>query len=574
MKVLKNSIPKHLKKYIVKQDYSSYTYIDQSCWKFIMKISVNFFTKNAHKVYLEGLEKTGITINKIPEIDLINKKLNNFGWSAVCVRGFIPPNAFMEFQSLKILPIAADMRSHHHLTYTPAPDIVHEAAGHAPIIADHDYSQYLIDYGEIASKAIMSSEDMALYYAIRDLSDIKEKESTTKEEIEYYESKLEDAYANITYLSESSILSRMNWWTVEYGLIGNIESPKIYGAGLLSSVGESENCLQNSIKKLPLNLDCINYNYDITEQQPQLFVTPTFIHLTKTLNKLSKKMSYKIGGEHGLKQAVKAKTICTIELDNMFQISGIVEKYILHKGNPIFVKTSGPTQLCYKNKEITNQGISFHKEGYSCPIGNIKKYNKPINKLDKVEQKELNIEINKTVNFEFVGSIKVRGDITKIYKKGGSIIVLTLKNCLIKHKNSILFDPSWGKFDLIAGNIINSVYGGPCDKVNFYKDANNIGKYKKYNKSSKIVFNKKLNNLHKELAEIKNVRKSLKLIENIYKKAIHNFPNEWLILYEILELTSKIKSAYWVEEIKINLKKLIKNNDDLGNAIKRGLDLI
>ena len=129
----------------------------------------------------------------------------------------------------------------------------------------------------------------------------------------------------------------MNWWTVEYGLIGDIKSPKIYGAGLLSSVGESENCLQNSIKKLPLNLDCVNYNYDITEQQPQLFVTPTFIHLTKKLNKLSKKMSYKIGGEHGLKQAVKAKTICTIELDNMFQISGIVEKYILHKGNRIFL---------------------------------------------------------------------------------------------------------------------------------------------------------------------------------------------------------------------------------------------
>ena len=220
-----------------------------------MKISTKFFKEHAHSSYLEGLEKTGITINKIPDIDLINKKLNYFGWSAVCVRGFIPPNAFMEFQSLKILPIAADMRSHHHLTYTPAPDIVHEAAGHAPIIADYDYSEYLIDYGEIASKAIMSSEDMALYYAIRDLSDIKEKESTTKEEIEYYESKLQDAYKNITYLSESSILSRMNWWTVEYGLIGNIKSPKIYGAGLLSSVGESENCLQNSIKKLPLNLD-------------------------------------------------------------------------------------------------------------------------------------------------------------------------------------------------------------------------------------------------------------------------------------------------------------------------------
>ena len=69
------------------------------------------------------------------------------------------------------------------------------------------------------------------------------------------------------------MLSRMNWWTVEYGLIGNIKNPKIYGAGLLSSVSESENCLNNKIKKIPFDLDCINYAYDITEQQPQLFVT-------------------------------------------------------------------------------------------------------------------------------------------------------------------------------------------------------------------------------------------------------------------------------------------------------------
>ena len=108
-----------------------------------MKISVSFFSKNAHSVYLDGLKKTGITLNKIPKIESINKKLNDFGWKAVCVRGFIPPNAFMEFQSLKILPIAADMRSHNNLTYTPAPDIVHEAAGHSPMISDSDYAEYL-----------------------------------------------------------------------------------------------------------------------------------------------------------------------------------------------------------------------------------------------------------------------------------------------------------------------------------------------------------------------------------------------------------------------------------------------
>ena len=140
----------HLKKYIVEQNYNDYTAIDQACWKFIMKISISFFKKNADSSYLKGLKKTGVTIDKIPKIKEINKALIKIGWQAVCVRGFIPPHAFMEFQSLRIMPIAADMRSHKNLTYTPSPDIVHEAAGHLPIIVNKDYSNYLSKYGEIA----------------------------------------------------------------------------------------------------------------------------------------------------------------------------------------------------------------------------------------------------------------------------------------------------------------------------------------------------------------------------------------------------------------------------------------
>ena len=66
------------------------------------------------------------------------------------------------------------MRSLEHLFYTPTPDIVHEAAGHSPMIADADYAEYLKYYGKIACKAISSSEDYDLYIAIRELSDIKE----------------------------------------------------------------------------------------------------------------------------------------------------------------------------------------------------------------------------------------------------------------------------------------------------------------------------------------------------------------------------------------------------------------
>ena len=124
----------------------------------------SFFEKHAHHSYVNGLEKTGITIDKIPRVDEMDKKLSEFK-GAVCVRGFIPPSAFMELQSRGILAIAADMRTLEHLTYTPAPDIVHEAAGHAPIISDPSYAEYLYNYGEVASKQFL--QKMIITYILQ-----------------------------------------------------------------------------------------------------------------------------------------------------------------------------------------------------------------------------------------------------------------------------------------------------------------------------------------------------------------------------------------------------------------------
>jgi len=287
-----NNIPNHLKKYIVSQNYGDYNIIDHYVWSFIMNISIPFFKKYAHSSYLKGLEETGITANKIPSIDKMNKKMAKFNWMAVAVRGFIPPWVFMEFQSLGILPIACDMRSSEHLTYTPAPDIVHESAGHSPIIINKEYSYYLKEYGRIASNAIFSKEDERIYYAIRKLSDIKEDRNATEQQIKEAEKELKNAKESQTEPSEAALLSRLHWWTVEYGLIGSLKNPKIYGAGLLSSVGESQNCLTDDVKKIPFSIECINYNYDITEQQPQLFVTKNFSNLTDVLHKFEKSMIY------------------------------------------------------------------------------------------------------------------------------------------------------------------------------------------------------------------------------------------------------------------------------------------
>ena len=167
--------------------------------------------------------------------------------------------------------------------------------------------------------------------------------------------------------------------------LGDIDNPKIYGAGLLSSVSESENCLKKGVKKIPFSLDCLNYNYDITEQQPQLFVTTNYKKLSKELKKLSRTMSYKIGGQYGIKSAIKAKTVCSIEIDNSIQVSGIISNYISTNNSIQFIKLNGPCQISIKNKQVKSHGCNYHLDGYSSPIGKLYQYNKSVNNLSKNE---------------------------------------------------------------------------------------------------------------------------------------------------------------------------------------------
>ena len=210
------NLPQHLKQFVVKQDYASYTNIDHAVWRYVMRKNVAFLKEVAHESYLNGLEKTGITIEQIPNIKEMNRILGDIGWGCVCVDGFLPPSAFMEFQAFKVLVIAADIRQLEHIEYTPAPDILHEAAGHAPIIADPGYAEYLRLFGEIGSKAISSSKDFELYEAIRHLSIIKEDPNTSDIEILKAEEDINNIQKNMGPPSEMSLIRNLHWWTVEY----------------------------------------------------------------------------------------------------------------------------------------------------------------------------------------------------------------------------------------------------------------------------------------------------------------------------------------------------------------------
>ena len=149
-----------------------------------MRKNVEHLSKVAHGSYLDGLRRTGISIDQIPHMYGMNRILKEIGWAAVAVDGFIPPAAFMEFQAYNVLVIAADIRPIDQIEYTPAPDIIHEAAGHAPIIADPQYAEYLKLFGHYGSKAFSSPRDVEIYKAVRHLSILKADPNTNSKEIE------------------------------------------------------------------------------------------------------------------------------------------------------------------------------------------------------------------------------------------------------------------------------------------------------------------------------------------------------------------------------------------------------
>ncbi len=336
-------MPKHLQNYVTDQSTHNYSFENQATWYFVLYFLKQQLTKTAHPFYLEGMEKTGLTEFNIPSIPNLSKKLKNYGWTAVPVSGFLPPSIFMEFQSRNILPIASEMRTLEHILYTPAPDIVHEAAGHAPLLPFKEYSSYLEEYAQVANKAILSKEDMELYEAIRHLSDIKEHPNSTKQEILSAETNLAEATQNMSFTSEASYLGRMNWWTAEYGLIGTSDKDlRLYGAGLLSSLGESANCLLPKVEKKLLDISCLNYTYDITEQQPQLFYTPDFLHLKNILSEFSNTLSFKKGNQFGLAKALESKAVVTVLYEDKFT-SGILTDYSFDQ-NKLTLIFKGPLQ--------------------------------------------------------------------------------------------------------------------------------------------------------------------------------------------------------------------------------------
>ena len=565
-------LPAHLKQFIKPQDYSDYSAINQAVWRYVMRKNVEYLSHVAHKSYLEGLKQTGISIDHIPNMYGMNRILQEIGWAAVAVDGFIPPAAFMEFQAYNVLVIASDIRQLDHLEYTPAPDIIHEGAGHAPIIANPEYAEYLRRFGEIGCKAISNAKDYEMYEAIRHLSIIKEAEDTPEVEIKAAEEKVDSLQNNMGEPSEMAQIRNLHWWTVEYGLIGTVEQPKIYGAGLLSSIGESAWCMTDKVKKRRYSIEAAKQEFDITKPQPQLYVTPDFAHLSSVLEEFANSMALRRGGLEGINKLINSKILGSIELSTGLEISGDFTKVIESDNKPVYFQTTGKTALSYRGKELVGHGVNNHPKGFGSPIGLLKGINLAIEDMSPRDLKAYDIYEEKEISFEFEGNIKVSGRIvTGTRNLQGKIILIRLKDCTVTNGEEILFQPEWGNYDMAIGKNVISAFAGPADPLSF--DLITHTPSSTTIKSKKNQDKLELESLYEAVRnsrEGKDTKFSLEAAFDLVQKHHHN---DWLLSIEIYELIFH-QDPELAKEIKEHLNKLKVRRPDVAHLIDGGLELI
>lgn len=568
-------LPKHLRQYIVEQHYEKYTPIDQAVWRYVMRQNYSYLKSVAFYPYIKGLQRAGLSIEYIPDLQSMNDNLGKIGWGAVTVDGFIPPAAFMEYQSYRVLVIAADIRQLNHIEYTPAPDIIHESAGHAPIIADTDYNNYLSYFGSIGAKAMFSSKDFELYEAIRNLSIVKEAHGVDEEEIIAAEKNLKYISDNMGEPSEMALLGRLHWWTVEYGLIGTLENPKIYGAALLSSIGESATCMNSDVKKIWYDINTINYPYDITKTQPQLFVTETFQNLIDVLEAFADTMAFRRGGAESILKAMECKNPSTAVYSSGLQITGVFTDVGLDKADELtFIKTSGPSALAFAGKQLEGHGKDYHADGFSSPVGKLKGVEKPLENHNRIELELLGIIEGKRVELNFESGINLNGIVNNIIIKEDKIILIAFENCTVKEDNgNILFMPEWGNYDMAVGEKIVSVFNGAADK-DAYEEIVFVSKAE----TRKTVYDEKTQQLHQIYQQIRHIRETAsghEALPSIFNELKTKHRTDWLSVLEILEIVYHNQlNATFEKELRIYLEMKSATEPDHTKLINDGLHII
>ena len=227
------------------QIYSAYQPEDFLVWKTLFNRQMDTLQQVVSKTYLEGIKTVGFNENKIPDFIEVNTALKETtGWQIEVVPNICPDAKFFECSANRTFTSTCWLRTMQQLDYLEEPDMFHDVFGHMPLLSNDNYANFFADFGKIALKHIDNP------YAIQ-------------------------------------LLSRIYWYTIEFGMIREDDETKIYGAGIISSYGETKNATDSSTQKIPFDVSIIidtPYRNDII--QDKYFVIDSFEQLYSSITKI------------------------------------------------------------------------------------------------------------------------------------------------------------------------------------------------------------------------------------------------------------------------------------------------
>lgn len=575
-----NRIPAHLRPFVVEQDYARYTPVDQAVWRYVLRQNSAYLREKGFGSYRDGLAFSGMSVERIPNVEEMNATLAPHGWGAVAIDGFIPSVTFFDFQGHGLLPISGDIRLLHHIAYTPAPDIIHESAGHAPMLVHPAYGEFLRRFGKIGAKALSSQQDVAVYEAMRLVSILKEDPAATPEQIADAERNLDLQLAAKTEESEETLISRLYWWTVEYGLIGTMDDPKLYGAGLLSSMGESRSCLLPPVERVPFSLEAVlATDFDITKPQPQLFVCRDFDQLIEAVERFADTMSFRVGGTSSLQKAVNSGSTATAVYSSGLQVSGVFTDVELDaSGEAVYLKTTGPTALAVGDSELSGHGIDYHSAGFGSPIGLLRDTETPLEQFTDAHLRERGLVAGQWAELAFASGVTVQGRVKYVRREGGQIVLIGFEDCTVELGDKVLFAAEWGTFDMAVGQRITSVYAGVADPENFhahaYKPSETRTARPTYSEQERVVHG--LYGSVRELREGKPAQERLETeVRFVLDQIAEHGISDWLLRVEVLELLAERRVLADVQAaVRDELSALAESRPEWKELIENGLRLV
>lgn len=228
----------------IPQDWSAYTAQEHATWDTLFERQAGMLPGRVAPEFLEGLDVLRLTRPGIPDFEELSDRLMAAtGWQVVAVPGLVPDDVFFDHLANRRFVAGNFIRRPDQLDYLQEPDVFHDVFGHVPLLANPVFADYMQAYGRGGQRA--------------------------------------------TQLGMIDRLARLYWYTVEFGLIRSGGDLRIYGAGIVSSYGESIFALDDpSPNRLGFDLTrLMRTRYRIDDYQQNYFVIDSFEDLLdQTLN--------------------------------------------------------------------------------------------------------------------------------------------------------------------------------------------------------------------------------------------------------------------------------------------------